>query len=121
MNSRGIPAYFLDSRAEIFTETHAPGAMGEPVVKLRSLATAPCRADHKGTRRESGDIHESPAEYKVYLNGGMKLTALNWMKITLPDGRVIIGQVTFHKDPASAGHHTETTLVQRDKPPDILP
>lgn len=120
MNSRGIPGYFFNAVVEIFTETHAPGAMGEPVVKLQSLATVPCRADDKGNRREGGDIYESPAQYKVYLNGGMNLTALNWMKITLASGRIVVGQVIAHKDPASAGHHTETVLAVRDYPPEIL-
>lgn len=120
MNSRGIPAHLLTASVDVLTESLAPGSMGEPVIRLTHLVTVPCRADHRANRRESGDIHTTPAEYKVYMSGGLNLTAANWLKLTLPDGRVVVGQVTAHKNPASAGHHTETTIACREQPPEIV-
>lgn len=121
MGSTSLPLRLLTAQAHVYLETDVQGAMGEPQQKIHPIFSKPCRADHKETRRQTGERHESPKIFKVYMNGGADLTAKHWIRVTFPDGQEIIGQVVLNKNPSTLSHHTETTIECRTPPPEESP
>jgi hypothetical protein len=118
MASTGIPDRLLNSTATIYQESAVPGAMGEPVIRLKPVTSVPCRADQRSATRQAGDYHATPHIYKVYINGGMDLTGQHWIKIS-NTVRSVIGQVVDCKQPGLMAHHIEATIICREVVPEV--